>query len=152
MTTGNKDVDYLIITFLNDKDLFNYRQVNKYTYKISEIKWKLKTIEKFGQIKKINRSWKFFYNIIEHYSKNYSLNNALCKLSKGGLKNFDLIYYLIGKGADNWNWGLYGAIIANDKTLIYYFIKKGANNWKEALKISKETNNIELIKFFKNKN
>ena len=49
---------------------------------------------------------------------------------------------MISKGANNWNYGLYGACKGGHKEILNYMISKGANNWnmdymvhvKEAIK------------------
>jgi hypothetical protein len=57
-----------------------------------------------------------------------------------------IISYLIEKGANNWNEGLFGAIKGNNKNLFDYFISLGADNWYVALLEAIDTRNKEMIK------
>jgi hypothetical protein len=48
------------------------------------------------------RSWRNFYLSILYYSK-YTEEKILKEVSKGGMKNIDLINYFIMKGIDDWD-------------------------------------------------
>ncbi len=55
---------------------------------------------------------------------------------KGGY--IDLVEFFISKGseaqeANDWNYGMRGAVKGGHKILIDFFISKGANNWNDGM-------------------
>jgi len=58
----------------------------------------------------------------------------------------DLVEFFISKGANNWNDGLRGACINASKLLVEFFISKGANNWDNALNYATSEEIKELIR------
>jgi len=61
--TNNKDVDFLILSLLNDKDLFTFCLVNKQSNQLlqNETFWKNRSNKKFNIIKPSGKTWKNFY-------------------------------------------------------------------------------------------
>lgn len=62
--------------------------------------------------------------------------------------NMSAINYLIDKGADNWDAGLYGAVYSNDIELIEFFIEKGAKQWNFSLYAAVRRGNVQLVNYF----
>ena len=81
MLTGIKDVDLLILDFLNDETLLKINEVNKYFYCLTKYEyfWENKFIRKYGNYDKSSRiSWRdiylkaFWYMDIKcHYGYDY---------------------------------------------------------------------------------
>jgi len=65
--SGHKDADLMILSILNDKDLFSLCMVDKYTNKLckDEIFWRNRFVKRFGDMaakyKPKNRSWRNHY-------------------------------------------------------------------------------------------
>jgi len=142
--TLNKNTDLIILSNLDDKSLFNFSISNpkdEYLKKLcgDEFFWMnrlknkfLQEQEEFNNIninKNKTRTWKQTYLALVFYSNKYLPNKAVEELAKGGMKNIDLINFFIEKGANNWDFGMYGAAIRGNRDLIQFFIDKGANNW-----------------------
>lgn len=75
--SGNKDVDYIILSKLNDKDLLSVCLVNKYANKLcrNDIFWKNRYKQKFKKkIELKDNSWRKTYlyllQLLEPYQKN----------------------------------------------------------------------------------
>ena len=104
MLTGIKDVDLLILDFLNDETLLKINEVNKYFYYLTKYEyfWENKFIRKYGNYGKPMRiSWRdiylkaFWYMDIKcHYG--YDYDYGLISASKIG--DIDLIDFFIWMG------------------------------------------------------
>ncbi len=132
MTTGYKDVDFMILSKLDDKSLLSFCKTDKRGKKLCENEdfWRNRTVKKYGNVEKSEkRTWKNFYLKIVYYEDIYeNLNKIIMILSKGGYKNIDIINFFISKGASDWNMGMMGAAEGGHKDLVDFFISKGAND------------------------
>lgn len=83
--TGIKDVDYLILDKMRDKDLANFCQVNKYAEKLcsNEIFWKNRFIQKYGEgsvkYKPKDKSWKTHYSFVHYYIVNTGYTSRIAR-------------------------------------------------------------------------
>ena len=78
-------------------------------------------------------------------------DDALKEAARGGMKNVDVINYLIFKGATNLNPGMIQAAEKGNKKLVEFFIRKGANDMNKGLTAALKSGNSDLIAFFKAK-
>lgn len=83
----------------------------------------------------------------------YFLNKIIDKKSviNDGLsfaKNKKTADYLISLGANDFNYGLLGAVYQNNKIMINFYIDHGADDWNSALYQAANTDNIKLINYF----
>jgi len=136
--TGNRDADLVILSKLDDKDLFNFciDTKNKYVKYICNNNdfWRNRLISKYPEFKINVTNWKKLYLQSVYYLEKYTLNKALQEATKGGMKNFDLIQLIISQGANYWNVGMYEASLKGHKDLVDFFISKGANDWNWGMK------------------
>lgn len=167
MTTV-KDVDYIIMSEMNDRDLLNFCKTNKYSSEIcrNEIFWKKRTFLNYGEVEKNpDRTWKDFYiNIIYYDNKlkdddelksfggKFDHGSSLIEVSRKGIKNKDLIDFYINKVVGKYYLyeAMFEAIRINDLELIKYLIEidKGLNDFNLAMAIAGEEGNLRLVKFF----
>jgi len=160
--TGYKDTDLIILSNLNDEDLFSLSLTNKTLKSLCEIEsfW-MKRLEKnfpdfrveqeeFNNINKNKnrRTWKKTYLALVYYSNKYFPNKAMKELAKGGMKNIDLINFFIQKDSDNWNDGMKAAARGGHKDLVQFFIEKGANDWNWGMNEAVRGGNRDLVEFF----
>jgi len=159
--TGNKNVDLIILSNLDDKSLFSFSISNPkdlYLKKLcgDEDFWRnrlknnfLQEQEEQEEFNKIpNRSWKQTYLALVYYSNKYFPNKAMRELAKGGMKNIDLIQFFIQKGADNWDLGMEAAAEGGHKDLVQFFIEKGANYWNWGMHYAEVGGYKEIVEFF----
>jgi len=162
--TGNKDIDLIILSNLDDRSLFNFFISNPkdfYLKKLSEDEsfWRNKLKNKFPKFRKEQEefnnidkirtwTWKKTYLALVYYSNNYFPNEGMIKLAKGGIKNIDLINFFIEKGAHYWNFGMEAAAEGGHRDLIEFFIQKGANYWDWGIKGAAKGGHRDLINFF----
>jgi len=155
--TRKKDSDLFILSNLDDKTLFNFCISNpkdEYLKKLcaDESFWMNRLKNNFPDFKLENknksRTWKQTYLALVYYSNKYFPDKRLRKLSKGGMKNIDLIQFFIQKGANKWNWGMYGAARGGHKDLVDFFIEKGANKWSRGMEGAARGGHRDLVDFF----
>jgi len=155
--TRKKDSDLFILSNLDDKTLFNFCISNpkdEYLKKLcaDESFWMNRLKNNFPDFKLENknksRTWKQTYLALVYYSNKYFPDKRLRKLSKGGMKNIDLIQFFIQKGANKWNWGMYGAARGGHKDLVQFFIENGANNWNRGMYFAARGGHKDLVDFF----
>ena len=152
--SGVKDIDLLILSKLDDKSLFIFSQTNKYGKKLYENEnfWRNRFYHKYNKIdKNPERTWKNFYLNIIYYTKNYFPYEIINKLSKGGMKNIDLINFFFSKEDNSyyiWNEGMITATIEGDKDLIYFYVSKGANDWNKGMLYAARGGYKDLVDFF----
>ena len=128
-----KDVDQKILSELDDKSLLEFCKTNRYGSELckDEKFWKNRFIYKFGRFdKNPDRSWKDFYLKVVYYTDKYK-NKALYHASLKGMKNFDIVKFLLIRGYDK-NDGLIGAARGGHKNLVEYFVYRGANDFINA--------------------
>ncbi len=95
----NKDVDLLIMMELNDKDLYNFCQINKYGIKLSnnEDFWRNRLWKYYGKIYlQEGQSHKEFYLKLVYYMDKYNYkkdNKSFQKASSYG--NLEVVKYLM---------------------------------------------------------
>ena len=84
LLSGNKDVDLIILSELDDKSLFSFCQSfeskNRYINKLcsNEIFWKNRFIKKYGPAEKNpDRTWKRFYLKVSYYDDNFKDENRI---------------------------------------------------------------------------
>jgi hypothetical protein len=151
--TGIKDVDLIILGNLNDEDLLNTCKIkNNYLRKIcnNEDFWRNRFIKNFGNtVEKLKeRTWKNFYVSIVYYSNEYFPREILEEVSKGGMKNIDLINYFILIFPWAFEFAMFGAAEGGDLNLVKIFIKKGAKIWDGGLFSAAKGGHKDLVKFF----
>jgi hypothetical protein len=152
MLTGNKDIDLLILSHLDDKSLSNFyisNPKNNYLKKLSENQdfWRNRLMNNFPEFKDNDKNWKQNYLALVYYSDKYTPNKAMEKLAEKGMKYINLIDFFIEKGANNWNLGMCGAAEGGHKELIDFFIEKGARDWNDGMREA-EKGHKELVDFF----
>jgi hypothetical protein len=133
--TGVKDTDFLILSQLEDRDLFNVCKLNAYTQELCNDQsfWRKRFISKFGEeaLKYNYNLWnnKELYLAIVYYLSlaKDDVNKAMEYAAEKGHRDF--IDFFIFKGANNWDKGMYGAAKGGHIGLVHFFIDKGANNW-----------------------
>jgi len=165
MTTV-KDVDYMLMSEMNDRDLLNFCKTNKYSSEIcrNENFWKKRTFVNYGEVEKNpDRTWKDFYiNIIYYDNKlkdddelksfggKFDHGSSLIEVSRKGIKNKDLIDFYINKGVEKYylNAAMQEAVKINDLKLVKYLISKGADEWNGGMTTGAEVGNLRMIRFF----
>ena len=75
-----------------------------------------------------------------------TMNALMAVAAEGG--HLPIVEYFISKGADDWDWGMFGAAKGGHLSLVEYFISKGANDWNEGLIRSASGGSFELVKYF----
>jgi len=155
--TGYKDIDLMILSKLDDESLFSFCISNPKDYYLKKLCadesfWMNRLKNNFPEFKLENknksRTWKQTYLALVYYSNKYDSDDAIEKLSKGGMKNIDLINFFIQKGANNWNLGMVSAAEGGHKDLVQFFIQKGANNWNSGMVSAAEGGHKDLVQFF----
>ena len=63
----------------------------------------------------------------------------------------DAIELMIGRGADNWNWGLIGASEGGNKDIVKLMIEKGADDLIAGKHVAKRYEIIELLKSYQDR-
>ena len=125
-----KDVDKKILAELDDKSLLEFCKTNRYGSELcrDELFWKGRFINRFGRVDKNEwRSWKDFYLNVVFYMDKYR-NQALARISMKGIRNLDIINFLLLRGYTP-NQGLIGAAAGGHKDLVEYFVSRGANDF-----------------------
>ena len=74
--------------------------------------------------------------------KDKLLKEAAC------LGQLDMINFLIEKGANDWNFGMYGAAKGGRLDLVESFIQKGADYWEMGLCGAAEGGHLDLVDLF----
>ena len=122
----------------------------EYAFKLEKIRrtkdyFKLGYYEKCVEIMKDIDS----LNIIESYK--FILVSKLFKDScyEGHMRIIEL---MIEKGADNWNWGLYGACRGGNMKIVKLMIEKGVTDWNRGLEGACQGGNIKIIELMIEKN
>ncbi len=86
MLTGLRDTELLVMNELNDRDLLNYCQTDKYKICQNEDFWRNRFIkvhgEKAAQFKNLNRSWKDYYLAVIYYTDKYTNERATIETAK----------------------------------------------------------------------
>ena len=94
-----KDVDFIIMMELNDKDLYNLCQINKYGKKLcsNEDFWRNRLWKYYGKIyPEEGQKWKEFYLKLVYYMDKYKYekdNNSFIKASRYG--HLEVVKYLM---------------------------------------------------------
>lgn len=136
--TGNKDVDILFLSRIDDRDLLNALNTNKATKKYTndENLWANRFNrlhpEDFDTVLKLKkRSWKDFSLLLIKYLDlaQGDYNKAMFLATKDG--NKDLVDYFITQGANEWNEALLNAALGGHKDLVDFFISKASEFWEE---------------------
>ena len=125
-----KDIDKKILAELDDKSLLEFCKTSKYGSELcrDELFWKGRFINRFGRADKNEwRSWKDFYLNVVFYMDKYR-NQALARISMKGIRNLDIINFLLLRGYTP-NQGLIGAAAGGHKDLVEYFVSRGANDF-----------------------
>jgi len=170
--TGNKDIDLIILSNLDDKSLFNFSISNpkdEYLKKLcgDEFFWMNRLKNKFPEFKQEKsqmRSWKQTYLALVYSNKH--LPNAMKKLAKYGMKNIDLIDFFIQKSVNDSNFdhkyllnldfehkyllnlGMEKAASGGHRDLVQFFIEKGADNWNDGMMSAAKGGDKDLVNFF----
>jgi len=157
--SGIRDIDLLILSNLDDQDLFKLTKAakyNKYGHILinNDTFWRNKFAKLFPSIVPETlyrkRSWKKFYLIVRKTNVgNVDSNTAM--VSRRGFKNMDIITFYIKIGANNWNWFLASSARYNHQDLVEFFISKGANDFVRAHQCSRYSGNNYLIEFLAKK-
>ena len=126
------DLDYKILSNLDDRSLLNFCRTSQYGKTLCDNKlfWENRFIKQFGRHKKSDKiSWKDFYLKVVYYMdlEKYNINTAMVASIKEG--NPDLVRFFISRGADDFNSGLRQAAYYGNKTLVDMFIEYGANEF-----------------------
>ena len=150
--TGNVNVDIGIINRLNDKELGQVCQVNRYANSLckNENLWMnriLKYYPEAHKYKKEDKTWRDYYIQIASYLGKYSdIDEAMKEAARDGPK--EIVELFIEKGATHWNSGMANAVYVGHKDLVDFFIKKGANNWNWGMERAAKGGHKELVDFF----
>lgn len=149
--TGIKDLDFYILSKLNNDDILILSLTNKnnYIFCNDETFWRNRFINKYNYRNNISTSWKLFYLKVDKYSKKYTVNKSLHEAAFQG--DQDLVYYFIHKGGNCFNMGMAKATLGGHRDLIDFFISKGAKYWRWGLKRAKKIECQDLIDFFQEK-
>jgi len=156
--TGNKDVDILFLSILDDRELLNSLNTNRATkaYANNEDLWRnrFKRLypNDFEYVKDLildsKSSWKDFSLSLIRYldlaGQDYGIAMNLAAYDD----NKDLIDFFIYKGVDNWNLGMEGAAQRGNRDLVDYFISRGADDWDWGLFKAAEGGHRDLVDFF----
>jgi hypothetical protein len=154
MLTGIKDLDLLIIEYLDDKDILNCSLVNKYFHKIcnSKILWNKRLLKYYKKYQMNIPNPKKHYFYIKKYFNN-QLHDTLCKLSQQGEK--DVLYYFLKfleKDDDIYIEYLedcmYHASVSNHFDIIQFCIQEGANDFDSCMSGAAIGNHIDLIEYY----
>ena len=62
-----------------------------------------------------------------------------------------LVDFFISKGANDWNYAVYGAAKGGHRDLVDFFISKGADKWNLCMVGAQEEGHQDLVEFFKSK-
>lgn len=145
-----KDVDQKILQELDDRELLDFCVSHKYGSELckDENFWRKRIVKRYGGVNKNERrTWKNFYLTIVYYLDKYKDKNiALHEISKGGMKNLDIINFFLIRGASP-NSGLTGAAAGGHVNLAEYFVSRGASDFINAY-IFAVSNGHENIKNF----
>lgn len=164
--TGNRDPDLLILSNLDDRDLFHFCLSNKYAAKLcnNEDFWRNRLIMRHGikllKYKHQTRTYKDFYLSLIRY-----LDKGIDRIGYATYyQDYDLIEYFIDdyleylkkKYNDPYNKerfekflnkGLYVAAMNGNKELVDYFISKGAQDVDTALYNAVRANTSEMVHY-----
>lgn len=139
--TGNKDTDFIILSNLEDKDLYNFCQTDRYIAKLcqDESFWMNRTLNRFRDlidqedIPKIKRdsSWKDFYNDLVNSYKllktkyGYEVTNMLDEIGEGDkIKDINILILEKGGGNRVYTFKSYGKHADEKKNFFPYFTNK----------------------------
>lgn len=155
--TGLKNIDLIILSFLDDSTLLNFYKVSKYGSYLSndQIFWKTRLIKKLQKEKKWNKeleelkveklSWKMFYLGIAYYRKHYTDCGCLLRTSNEGY--LDLVRFFYYKGSKMKTQGFLYAAVKNHKDIIYFYVDKNVRReW--GLMMSSEKGYEDLVEIF----
>jgi len=155
--TGNKDVDLIILSKLEDKDLLSMCLTSKYADNLCKTDsiWIDRLVNKYGRnvlkYKDQNKTYKRYYLQLIYYLNldiNYGLYgaSALFKAAKDGQKDIcQAMIELFGYDGLDINYGLYGASASNNKNLVDFFIDEGAQNLDIALNFAARYGNKDMV-------
>jgi hypothetical protein len=73
------------------------------------------------------------------------LNRQFNDACHGG--HLDIIKFMIEKGADDWNGGLYNACYGGQVDIVKFMIEKGAYNWNRGLYGACYGGHLDIVKF-----
>ena len=166
--TGNKDADLLILSKLDDKDLFSFcasESKNKNVHKLcnDETFWRNRFIQKYNPTSdwsEKQKNWKrnylkltYYINKLKEQHPTYSLYSimdwALYESAKDG--NLDIIDFLISKGFNNEYKILKGAIETDNQNLIDFYNQKrafGKAGYDILLRFAVEANNKRMVDYY----
>lgn len=87
-------------------------------------------------------------DLVKYYSSlgSYS-NTCMIKAVKAGYLH--IVNFFIKKGANNWNWGMYEAVVNNRLDMVKFFIEKGAYNLTEGLTVAVKCGHKEIEEFLR---
>ena len=149
MTTGFRDPDLLILNLLDDRSIFSFCKIDKYTNRLckNEDFWRNRFIKTYGNYIKPLKNWREFYlKIVYYLDGSTDWDKAMSDSARGGHK--DLVDFFISKGANNWNYAMIYAANGGHKDLVDFFISKGANYWNHGMYYAAKGGHKDLVDFF----
>ena len=132
MLTGNRDANLLILSNLDDKSLLNFCTVDKAANELckNESFWLNRFINKYGSLyrtfKTPEKSWREFYLQTIYFLDKYEqetvpIQKMIQEAANGGMRNLDIIKFLITYNHSNWRFvapsGIIGAKEGGHKEL-----------------------------------
>ena len=144
------DVDLKIMADMDDRTLLEFCQTSQYARNLckNEMFWKKRFIRQYGAFSKNpDRTWKQFYLKIIYYLDKYPiLDDALYHVSIEGIRNLDLIRFLLARGA-NIDQGLLGAAEAGYKNLVEFYVDNGAKGLFAAYVVANISGHVEIAQY-----
>jgi ankyrin repeat protein len=77
------------------------------------------------------------------------INKCFIGACEGG--HMEIVKYMISKGANNWEMGLYFACKGRHIGIVKYMVSKGANNWNDGLFGACYKGHMEIVKYMESK-
>lgn len=91
-------------------------------------------------------------HIVEYlFPKRSPHGNSLLLYYAARWNRWNFVEDFIKLGLNDWNQGLYGAILSKNKDMVKFFIDKGASGWGHATLSAIRVNDRELVLYFLNK-
>ncbi len=157
-----KDLDLLILSYLSDKDVLNFCQINKYGIKLynNEDFWRNRTYIKFGKIyPEEGQSYKEFYLKLVYFMDKYKYekdNNSFEDASERGhlevvkyLMSLDRVYNIDPSADDDYALGF--ASLNGHLEVVKYLISTCFVNPNSddncAIRWASEKGNLEVVKY-----
>jgi hypothetical protein len=146
----SRDVLYSIAMELDDLEILTFCQTNKTIFNkvcgnIYFIRTKLKRDYDFNLQGNDSKLGNIYYTFLCK-NKTKTVNKQMKLAARGGHK--DLVDFFIGKGATDWEVGMYGAAMGGHKDLVDFFIEKGASAWNWSMEVAAEGGHKDLVEFF----